>query len=105
MDSGTIRFAYSALPLLIIVLGVAAVAYGSHSRLVFWFGLIGCLMSPLVPSPSDYSNYRSVEAAVMATYDEAMEHSITSGAMCAMAGIFLGFVLLRAWKTDVTLGG
>ena len=101
MDSGTIRFAYAVLPLLVIVLAVAVVAYGSQSRTVFLLGLIGSLTSPLVPIPREYADCRSVEAAVMASYEQAMEHSITSGVMCALAGIFLGFVVLRAWNNEV----
>jgi len=85
---------------LLVTGAVAVIAYLTHSRCAFFCGIIGCwLAATLAPEPARME-WRSVEAAYMAEYNESLARS-GRAPIGGVVGTAVGLILCEVgvWRT------
>jgi hypothetical protein len=82
----------SLLP--IVALGAIA-SFAAKSRLAFLLGSAGALLGLIVPEPVVYAQYRSAEAAYMASLTDRAEHLVFWGIAGALGAWGLAVYVTR----------
>lgn len=85
-DMDRIRLAMHVLPLLYVTMLITLCAVLLRRRDVFLAGVIGASLASLIPGPVVYTDYSSVEGAVMVTYSDIYSHSLSYGSVGALVG-------------------
>jgi hypothetical protein len=94
-DRDQIELAMCGIRVLAIIGAVALVSYATRNRVVFLAGAIGSMLGFAVPQPVIYAEYASVEAAFMASLDDAAGHVLFYGIVGATAGCAAGMLVSR----------
>ena len=90
--------AATMIPILAVIAAIAVVAFITRSRVAFVVGSLTCWCAVMASQRVEYSDYQSVEAAIMADVRYRWQHGWDVAPMAGLVGTVVGLVCSECWS-------